>query len=379
MSRAPNKKFEPEKGRTRNIATANRAQTRQPELTTAQSSAGSRPRSAKQDGRALEYYPAYCHKLSNTWFTWVKLTAYDVHHRLESTAGYHHSLQSVASKFRDTPQVLFFLNHPIQFVQVAGVVVNFEEHFQKFWLLTIDDSSGRTIDIICKKPEEEQTDPEKATNLLGRALLSGEDDAEVVLRTEARKLAEVISSSVEIGSILQVKGTVTLFHRNAVRRVISEGSGSEPGRQESQHEQIPLRQISAQRVAILSTAAAELAFIAARDSFFETVLSQPWILSSRKQTRLQQEAYGDVRRERSRAVKRLKVQKEKREEEQRENEELSRVWEEEEAMRDQHAAVAKQAAGSLYKTYTPVSNNTPRAPSAVVDPERLALLKNAFG
>lgn len=350
---------------------------RQPQLTTEQRSESRLFQSAKHDALALDYYPAYCHKASKTWFTWVKLTAYDVHHRLQARAGFHHSLQSVPSHFRDAPQVLFFLNHPIQFVQVAGVVVNFEEHFQKFWLLTIDDSSGETVDVICKKPEEDDAAATKAADLVRQVFRDEQDDAEAALRVEARKLTEVMRSSVAVGTILQVKGTITLFHRNITRRIISEVSTT--AQQDTSDDQTSLRQISAQRVIVLSTAAAELAFIAARDLFLENVLSQRWILSTRNQERLQQDAYGDTQRESSRAVRRLKMKRQKKEREQREDEEVSRIWEHEEGLRARHAAVARQAAQSLHTNCTSVLRGDSGAESAAADSDRLALLRSAFG
>ncbi len=103
---------------------------------------------------SLTFYPAYAFTASETWSKWVKLTAHDIHHVLkphekyaETTTTLAHPDTGTHHNHRDAALLLFYLNHPIQFVQVVGVVVAFDEYFEKFWLFTIDDSSGATIDV----------------------------------------------------------------------------------------------------------------------------------------------------------------------------------------------------------------------------------------
>jgi hypothetical protein len=58
---------------------------------------------------------------------------------------------------------LFYLNHPVQFVCVAGVVVAFDD-YKRLSVFTVDDSSGATINLTCCKPEKvkEQNDKKSA-------------------------------------------------------------------------------------------------------------------------------------------------------------------------------------------------------------------------
>src|SRR4051794_21105059 len=101
----------------------------------------------------LSFYPVYCHKASRTYFTWVKLTASDIHHRLRSRPGFvNHNISYQRQHSHSPTSLLFYLNHPIQFVCVVGIVVGFDDH-ERFWLFTVDDSSGATIDVTCRKPE----------------------------------------------------------------------------------------------------------------------------------------------------------------------------------------------------------------------------------
>lgn len=49
------------------------------------------------------------------------------------------------NKSHDPSSLLFYLNHPIQFVCVTGVVVAFDD-YERLWVFTID--------ATCRKPEK---------------------------------------------------------------------------------------------------------------------------------------------------------------------------------------------------------------------------------
>ncbi|EEH23081.2 hypothetical protein PABG_05292 [Paracoccidioides brasiliensis Pb03] len=86
---------------------------------------------------SLTYYPAFCHKVSPTFFAWVKMAAVDVH-RLKSRPGF------------EGQNLYFYLNHPIQFICVAGIIVARDEQERRS-ILVVDDSSGACLEVVCSK------------------------------------------------------------------------------------------------------------------------------------------------------------------------------------------------------------------------------------
>ncbi|KAK2731457.1 hypothetical protein FQN55_004673 [Onygenales sp. PD_40] len=85
----------------------------------------------------LTFYPAYCHKVSPTFFSWVKMAAVDIH-RLKTRKGF------------EGQNLHFHLNHPIQFVCVAGIILARDEHEHRS-ILVLDDSSGACLEVVCAK------------------------------------------------------------------------------------------------------------------------------------------------------------------------------------------------------------------------------------
>jgi Telomere regulation protein Stn1 len=99
----------------------------------------------------------------------VKLTASGIYRTLRSRPGfgthrYDGSSVSYQREQSHNPSSLpFYLNHPVQFVYVAGVVVAFDD-YKRLWVFTVDDSGGATINVTCRKPEKvkEQNDKKSA-------------------------------------------------------------------------------------------------------------------------------------------------------------------------------------------------------------------------
>ncbi|KPI38403.1 uncharacterized protein AB675_12137 [Cyphellophora attinorum] len=211
----------------------------------------------------LIYYPAYCYRSSPTWFAWVKVTCFEVHNVLKS--GPSHA-QTYTSGQTSHP-TLFYLNHPIQYVQLIGVVVAIEEYHEHMFLITLDDSSGDTIDIVVRKPRKQlgQNPMVLRDGIVATAKLPDPTASE----EQAETLALLsILSTLEISSVVQAKGTVSI---------------------------------------------AELAKIAARTAFHATVLSKPWVLSRSKQEKLLKLEQGD-RSDQSKNDKKRRERKQKLEE-----------------------------------------------------------------
>lgn len=289
----------------------------------------------------LTYYPAYCHKASPTWFEWVKLTAHDIHTKLQIRDGYQHAWLTEHRFARDAPLLMFYLNHPIQFVQVVGVVVSFDEYFDRFWLFTIDDSSGNTIDVVCRKPTKDRA--EKIVGSISTFNDKREDEKEE--EKEILQLSSLVISAVELGSVLQVKGVVTLFRRSGL------GGGNNDLKSNAllNHtpREEPVRQISLQRLTRLYDTNQEIGLIAARTHFYRSVLSRPWVLSRKELEKLHKEALGEIEHDKKRAKKTVRKRQKIIETEKEDAMTIQREYEKEEQERQRDAEVAREAGRRL--------------------------------
>ncbi|KIY01953.1 uncharacterized protein Z520_02091 [Fonsecaea multimorphosa CBS 102226] len=295
----------------------------------------------------LTFYPAYTFKASATWSKWVKLTCLDIHtvlNRHEKYSQVTTSLLAVegnkdphaSSRQRDPPLLLFYLNHPIQFVQVIGVVVSLEDYFDKFWLFKIDDSSGAVIDVTCPKPEKKKQvelvgagqDNTEATRRVTETAkqsrpntepkpkkshsIFGEDGGEA---TEDEQLQHTLSL-LDIGTTVQAKGTLATFRST--------------------------RQLSLLRLNILPTTTHELALIASRTQFLSSTLSRPWILTREEQRKLRDEAQNERDDDIQRARKRKTREVKRREREERHRQTIDKEYEREEMQRKKEAEEARE-------------------------------------
>jgi hypothetical protein len=246
----------------------------------------------------LTFYPAYCYTASPTYFAWVKLTAVDVHNTLYSRRGF------------EGQNLYFYLNHPIQFVYLVGVVVSYEDFHEKRWLLIIDDSSGATIEVSCPKPikkGDENAGHEAANDRAGPdGLKLAEDQA------RANTLA-----SIDIGSVIKVKGKITTFRDT--------------------------RQIQLERIAIVPNTNTEMHFWEQRTKLKAEVLSTPWTLSSKEQSRLLTAAEGQTQAERMQALKRQQREAARQAREDRHALLIARKYEREEVKRALAAETARKA------------------------------------
>jgi hypothetical protein len=262
----------------------------------------------------LTFYPAYTFKASATWSKWVKLTCHDIHSVLKphddystvtTSTGRGQDETSKPYGRKDLPLLLFYLNHPIQFVQVIGVVVVLEDYFQKFWLFTVDDSSGATVDVTLPKPEKEKTQETTSTSSKrGPEPEPKPTSAREHEEVGAEQLLQSTLSHLEIGTVVQAKGTLTTFRQT--------------------------RQLSLIRLNVLPSTTHEMALVSSRSQFYASTLSRPWILSREEQTNLRTAALG----ERDEAVE-LARRKRKREHNKRAREERHRITIEQEYAREE--------------------------------------------
>ncbi|KIW39151.1 uncharacterized protein PV06_08953 [Exophiala oligosperma] len=300
--------------------------------------------------QTLTFHPAWSFKASETWSRWVKLTAHEIHHVLKPHEKYaetttttitatlttphhhHHGHGHGHHRRRDAPLLLFYLNHPIQFVQIVGVVVAFDEYYEKFWLLTIDDSSGSTLDVTCPKPEKEKDKQkqtgggggggrsnatnknavdERTTNDDRQRVGEAEEDEEEVL------LLHRTLPHLKIGTVVQAKGTLSTFRS--------------------------CRQLSLLRLNVVADTAREMALVASRTSFLTSTLSKPWDLSPGESQNLRSEAEGERARETERAHRRRRREVRERRREERHARIIAKAYERDEGHRARAADEARIA------------------------------------
>lgn len=273
----------------------------------------------------VPFYPAYCNKASPTYFTWVKLTASDIHHALRTWPGCADQNNNNNAYQRPQGQsptlLLFYLNHPVQFVSIVGIVVAFDDH-DRFWLFTVDDSSGATIDVTCRKPnkakeqDEHRSIQQNKNGVLahaGTAKASNNNDDGPLQETSA--CVEVLSR-IDVGSVVKVKGTISVFRS--------------------------VRQIALERLEIVPDTNAEVRFWIQRTQLLTDVLSKPWTLSTRRQKQLLKEAEGEVEDGKERAARRVKRLAKEQRREKRHAEEIAEAYEVEERKRKRIAEEMRQ-------------------------------------
>jgi hypothetical protein len=257
----------------------------------------------------------------------VKLTCHDIHTALKPHEKYSNVTTFKGTGVQDdkstnnnygrknTPLLLFYLNHPIQFAQVIGVVVTVEEYFEQFWLFTMDDSSGATIDVTCPKPVKEKPVGALPTAGAVKSKPPTHDQDQEDDTTREHHLQSTLST-LTIGTVLQAKGTLTTFRST--------------------------RQLSLLRLTILPSTTHEIALITSRTQFYTSTLSKPWLLSRTEEKKLRMEAQGEKEDEIEAARHRKKRTQKKREREERHRKIIEQEYEREEEERKTGAEEARK-------------------------------------
>jgi|SRR5690242_4637610 len=150
----------------------------------------------------------------------------------------------------DTPlgqSIYFYLNHPIRFVRVVGVVVAIDDINSKYSALTLDDGSGMTVElkIVRTSTEEQSLKKLRSNTTIG--------NVNVVSKFGVFEIT-VDDRIVNIGTVLKAKGTISEF-RGA-------------------------KQLELKRVQIISSTDDEAQAWVETAAFKTAVLSIPWRVTS---------------------------------------------------------------------------------------------------
>lgn len=186
-----------------------------------------------------------------------------------------------------TGQDLYFhLNHPIKWVRICGIVVAIDVYGDsssrkgQIQVITIDDSSGHTIECVIPLP------PPPA-NSAPTVPPPGQQQPASPL--------PIIDSEIDIGHTLDIKGSLRTFREQ--------------------------RQVKVEKIVHLKTTEQEVAFWERVVQLRQEVLDRPWRLEEKVVRRLRREAMGvderDAKREREKEERRRERKRRRRLEEER--------------------------------------------------------------
>ncbi|KAI4094264.1 MAG: hypothetical protein LQ344_002343 [Seirophora lacunosa] len=175
--------------------------------------------------------------------------------------------------------------------------------------MTLDDSSGLTIDIFCRKATSAATPAVNNTTTVDcpGAITKNDDakpaaDDELVFTTNEGY--KVSLKGVDLGSVVKVKGGISEFRGE--------------------------KQITLERIALVRTTNEEAGAWAENADFRQKTLSQPWFVSEREEQQARIEAEGvqrerEARKEKRRRHKALEEEKKKKKKQQHEREAKTRA------------------------------------------------------
>ncbi|PYI07610.1 hypothetical protein BO78DRAFT_366325 [Aspergillus sclerotiicarbonarius CBS 121057] len=248
---------------------------------------------ATADSNDLVFYPGFCFKASPTHFTWVKMAAVDVL-RLKRRA-----------EFQDQ-STYFYNNHPIRFISLVGIIIA-RLDLPTRTILTLDDSTGATLDIVVSKSSAPVTTTTTTTNPTSISTPTPNTSIHISPTTQT----PLDITPLVPGTLTHVKGTISTF-RNT-------------------------NQLNLERYFLIRDTNTEMRFVDQRSRFLVEVLSVPWRLGGNEVERLRGEMEEEEERveeeqERVRRRERRRVEREERDARR-----IQKGWEWEERVRAKEA------------------------------------------
>lgn len=204
-------------------------------------------------------YPAFCFQASPTFNEWVKITAADVQQLRKET------------EFM-IPRTYFYLNHPIRYIYLVGVVVAIDDINLRYTTLTIDDGSGATLEVKITRLAPEMYNPVDSPS-------NTEVDNLNVFSRLGQFDITVDDQIVDIGTTIKVKGTISEFRG--------------------------FKQLDLKRIWVVTTTNEEVRFWHALATFKNDVLGRKWHLSKtegeniKKERKMEQRKARDYERQKA--------------------------------------------------------------------------------
>ncbi|KAJ4295147.1 hypothetical protein N0V90_007157 [Kalmusia sp. IMI 367209] len=159
----------------------------------------------------------------------------------------------------------FYLNHPIRYVYLVGVVVAIDDISVRYTTLTLDDGSGATIEVKIVRLTPDLFNPVQSpsnTMIDNLNILSGLGQFDVTVNNQL----------VDIGTIIKVKGMISDFRG--------------------------FKQLDLKRIWIVSTTNEEVKFWEEAATFKKNVLSRPWRISRSEHAKIKKDMKIEQRRAR---------------------------------------------------------------------------------
>ena len=172
-------------------------------------------------------------------------------------------------------KIFHYLNHPVQWVRLVGVVVAIDEFYGRV-CYTIDDSSGRTIECVCKAPPKPEVPLPKEHDPFSKQKpveFAKVDDP--MISEDGPRL-----KGIDVGHVVKVKGLVTTFR--------------------------DVRQIEMKRIHVVPDTSAEVGEWSARTAFMKNILSKPWVVTEDQEKACLKKANEETFRDEERKRRKIK-------------------------------------------------------------------------
>ncbi|MCJ1356761.1 MAG: hypothetical protein MMC33_006757 [Icmadophila ericetorum] len=188
---------------------------------------------------------------------------------------------------RTTGQKIYFhLNHPIQWIRLVGMVVAAEVISDFLWVITLDDSSGMNIEVVCRKsPTYLRLAKKKSENME----LTSEETKTMLKESKMGITAQgtqIDMSEWDVGMAVKVKGGITAYKGE--------------------------RQVALEKITTVLTTNEEASAWAELQQFRTTVLSKPWMISAREERKMKDGIGGAAKRKREKTQRRQEQEKDKK-------------------------------------------------------------------
>ncbi|KAL9005537.1 MAG: hypothetical protein Q9188_001698 [Gyalolechia gomerana] len=202
----------------------------------------------------------------------------------------------------------FHLNHPIRWIRLVGVIVALDVYPNRV-AMTLDDSSGLTIDVFCRKEINTAPVTDTTVDRHGAIKLNSicdkENGGHVYTTNEGYKIN---LRGIDVGSVVKVKGGISEF-RGEKQLTLERICVFAPDQST-----VPYMLTFTLKARVHTTSDEARAW-AENAAFYRDILSRPWIVSERKQQRAKVEAEGlarewEARRNRKRRKKELEEKRE---------------------------------------------------------------------
>ena len=214
---------------------------------------------------------------------------------------------------------------------LVGVIVARTDVYRRT-ILTLDDSSGATIDIVVmksdqdfapkprqntQKGEEQQEEPsqQQSQAQAGSGTRTGPAPEETHIATTTKTTIDI--TPLTPGTTIKVKGTLSTFRATM--------------------------QLQLERVFAVPDTNAEVHFLDQRIRFLVEVLSVPWVLTREEIERLRRDAEEEDKRVEEEQERARKRQRKKVEREERDQRRIQKLWEREERVREKEAVFCQGA------------------------------------